>query len=383
MHPPPRGRRYWSRELLIYNAILAVPSLAASWIIFGWTLFDQGLPTFPRELRSKITAETPISGFYGPGSWLAWLITLGMSHGNMIKALLTTGALPEELDYDLIGASCYTVAAAIDLIRKSRTIAQLGDAASASVLLPALACAEFVVWLGGGSSLVTMLTALFLGRSEPSGFRIAGIAGIPLMFAFVASGFTLHAHQAIAQTAPVFWCVAHNATQPPGTREYVIFGHFPASIATQWKVLSQRYCMWAGTIMGAVLAVVFVWEMLEQRTLRRAPRKTILTGILSVLPFIPWFELAFIDTMWFLCWVAFWWPVYILAFFPQMGYFPITGMSLLEMDQTAALLAVAVVAAIRILRSIFKAIRPLADSDSSLSHEVAPLLPVSIQGDRA
>ncbi|KAJ7493914.1 hypothetical protein FB451DRAFT_1491471 [Mycena latifolia] len=339
------------------TAITVFLLFAVSWITFGWALFHQGLPTLPWELLSKITTETPISGFYGPGSWLAWLITLGMSHGNMIKALWTTGALPKELDYNLIGASTYIVAAAIDLIGKSRAIAQLGDAAGTSILLLALACAEFVVWLGAGFSLISMVTALFFGRV--SGLRIAGIAGIPLI------------------RLP-FFGVAHDAIQPPGTCDVVLGTHFPASITTQWKVFPTRYWIWAGTITGAVIAVVFVWEISKQRTLRRVPWDTIIAGSVSAVPVsFPRLYLAFMDTMWFMGWVVFWWPVYILAFFPEMGYFPITGISVLEMDQIAALLDVAVVAAIRILRTIVKAIRPPEDSDSTSLHEVAPLLPVS------
>ncbi|KAJ6553196.1 hypothetical protein B0H19DRAFT_1155915 [Mycena capillaripes] len=67
----------------------------------------------------------------------------------------------------------------------------------------------------------------------------------------------------------------------------------------------------------------------------------------------------------FMCWV------YIIAFFPQSGYFPPTGMSALDMDQAAALLTIVVVAVIRSWRPIFKA-RPTA-----ASHELSPLLPVS------
>ncbi|KAJ6548669.1 hypothetical protein B0H19DRAFT_1265470 [Mycena capillaripes] len=103
-----------------------------------------------QKLCSKITADTPISGLYGLGSC--------------------------SLD--------------------ERAPARLGDTASESVLLPALVCAEFVVWLGTELSLISMLTALYF--AGPSGLRTASIAMIPLTLAFAASRFTISAHRAIA-----------------------------------------------------------------------------------------------------------------------------------------------------------------------------------------
>jgi hypothetical protein len=86
----------------------------------------------------------------------------------MIKALWTTGGLPDGWDYDLIGASSYIVAAAIDLILKSRAVVQSRDTASDSLILPAIqvACAEYVVSVGTGSSLITILTAVVFGGSS-------------------------------------------------------------------------------------------------------------------------------------------------------------------------------------------------------------------------
>ncbi|KAJ7264783.1 hypothetical protein C8J57DRAFT_1308170 [Mycena rebaudengoi] len=61
---------------------------------------------------------------------------------------------------------------------------------------------------------------------------------------------------------------------------------------------------------------------------------------------------------WLIYWLGFWWPVYILAFFPQMGYFPLTGISLLEMDQIATVVAISIVALIRSIRPFWK---PISD----------------------
>jgi hypothetical protein len=80
--------------------------------------------------------------------------------------------------------------------------------------------------------------------------------------------------------------------------------------------------------------------------------------------------------LWFISWQLLWWPAYVVAFFPQLGYFPPTGISVLEMDQIVALLAVAVVAAIRIGRAIFTEERAEAADKDLSSQELNPLLSV-------
>jgi hypothetical protein len=87
-------------------------------------------------------------------------------------------------------------------------------------------------------------------------------------------------------------------------------------------------------------------------------------------------ELVFLIT-WPFIWIIVWWPVYILAFFPQIGYFPPTNMSVFDMDQFAALLSIVVVATIRIWGPIFKAVRSRLSASTASSYEMSPLLPVS------
>jgi hypothetical protein len=67
------------------------------------------------------------------------------------------------------------------------------------------------------------------------------------------------------------------------------------------------------------------------------------------------FLLAIAGMKWLALWVALWIPIYIFAFFPQMGYFPLTGISVLEMDQLAGLLGVAVIATLRSVQRIYAA----------------------------
>jgi hypothetical protein len=292
-----------------------------------------------------------------------------------------TGDLPPEWDYDLVGASAYTVTAAIDLIHKSRQIAQLGDQASESVLIPALVCAERVVVIGAGSSLISVVVALIVGST--SGLRTAAIAIIPLILALVTSGFTLRAHHAIAQTAPVFWCDHRNDTKP-GMMESIATIHFPANLGPLWSwgYLSYGY-RWGMGIILAVTAVAFVHSLAKRRGLRGTLWSTARAGLFSTVIFWtlhiiwPLFFTGLFAVYLLSLSIMFWWPVYILAFFPQLQFFPVSATSIFEMDQIAALLAVIVVTVIRIARPIFKSVRSVrvaAESDSSSSHEHAPLL---------
>ncbi|KAJ7910249.1 hypothetical protein B0H13DRAFT_2012634, partial [Mycena leptocephala] len=383
----PRGRYRWCWDLTKDLAakvliIILLVATAGFWIlgaIFGTKNVLRENREIRQKLLSKLTAISAISGFYGPGTWWAWLITLGMAHGHAGLALGMTGDLPPEWDYDLVGASAYTVTAAIDLIHKSRQIAQLGDQASESVLIPALVCAERVVTIGAGSSLISVTVALSVGST--SGLRTAAIAIIPLILALVTSGFTLRAHHAIAQTAPVFWCDGHQNDTKPGVMESIATIHFPANLGPlwSWSYLSYGY-RWGVGIILAVTAVAFVHSLAKRKGLRGTLWSTARAGLFSTAIFwtlhIIWplfFTGVFAFTLLSFS-IMFWWPVYILAFFPQLQFFPVSATSIFEMDQIAALLAVIVVTVIRIARPIFKSVRSIraaAKSNSSSSHEHA------------
>ncbi|KAJ7271258.1 hypothetical protein C8J57DRAFT_1716392 [Mycena rebaudengoi] len=376
----PRGHHFEFHAPLFFVMLFVA---AVLWVILGMMFLPESL-ALQQNLRSKITPDTPISGFYGPGSWWAWLITLGMSHQHTIKALWTTGELPHGWDFDLIGAACYIVAATIDVMVKSRAFARLGDAASESELLPALVCAEFVVWLGSGFSLISLLTSLcFAG---PSGPRNAGIAMIPLTFSFVASGFTIRAHRAIARTAPVTWCLSHHAIIPADETDRVGPDHFPANIITIWAFWAsalRAYWFRAGVVTGAVTVVWLFGALWGRSTPRRAVWLAAKTGfycaaVSSAILCIPSLYFTIISLgFWFVSWLLLWWPAYVLAFFPQLGIFPPTGISVLEMDQIAALLAVAIVAAIRIGRAIFTEVQAEATDGDPSSQELDPRLSVA------
>ncbi|KAK7001432.1 hypothetical protein R3P38DRAFT_1795521 [Favolaschia claudopus] len=265
-----------------------------------------------------------------------------MSHGHALTAIWKTGSLlSSEWDYDLVGASAYIVAAAIDLILKSRTIARLGDQASQTNLLPALVCAERVVSLGTGSSLFTLTAAIVYGPYGPRQ-RPMVIASIPLIFALAASGFCLRAHNTISCPPPDRWCLRQGSFWPAGV------GLPAATVIQRVSYTFETYYSEGYWLQFPIWSVGVLVGIAELSILTRiGPEAAFLGGILwiafySLLPFVfNTLFLLYLAGIWAVSWVVVWGPVFILAFFPQMRFFPPTNISMLvEMDQLAACSAV-------------------------------------------
>ncbi|KAJ7695276.1 hypothetical protein B0H14DRAFT_3174878 [Mycena olivaceomarginata] len=331
-----------------------------------------------QELLSRINENTPISGFYGPGTWWAWLITLGMTHGHTLVGWLNGEEQRAEWDYDLIGASAYMVAAAIDLMHKARGISWLGDKAGESMLLPALICAERVVGLGTGSSMFSIAAAVCRGGSWG---RTVGVALIPLIFAVVASGFAANAHDAIKLTDLVIWCRLHNGIEIKRNDVPSYFAvDFPATMGSAVSAVFQIWMFpgfWLAT--GAMFAFLFVCTMVQHHGMAGAFRSSAYTALgsfalCSLVPLSGAYIAVQGTAKWVGFWLALWLPIYILAWFPTMGSFPPTGMSVLEMDQIAPLLGIVVVAMIRGFRPVWKARHFGGHFSSDSSHELSPLL---------
>ncbi|KAJ6461803.1 hypothetical protein C8R45DRAFT_1028013 [Mycena sanguinolenta] len=318
-----------------------------------------GAPENEKKLRSLITVNTPISGFYGPGSWWAWLITLGMTHAHSFVAT----AEPEEWDYDLIATSGYIIAAAIDLTLKARTIAKLGDSACGSPLLPALFCAERVVLVGTGSSLFTIATAGFVRRSFAR--RRAATALIPVVFAAIALGITSAAHSAILEADTDSRCTLSDGSRLVLEDISFLLVDLPLAMISLLKIVPALYMSgWYWLIAGPITIVLALAIPGAKPLLAGA----VLAPLMLVIPVLV------MVLIWLVFWAIFWPLLYILAFFPQMGSFPLTGMSVMDMDQLAALLGVGFIAAFRTGRRIFKAVRDRPHSGAA-PRELRPLLP--------
>ncbi|KAJ7251719.1 hypothetical protein C8J57DRAFT_1352317 [Mycena rebaudengoi] len=141
--------------------------------------------------------------------------------------------------------------------------------------------------------------------------------------------------------------------------------YFPAEVTLPSLELyaSAGYWQCCSVVTAAVTIAVFLRQLVAGEDRRAQLEFTIAAGLLPLACVLSWM----------VC-LALWWPTYILALIPWAGYFPATGTSVLEMDQITSLLAVAIVAAIRIGRLIAKA-SPSADASTSEEHELAPLLP--------
>ncbi|KAJ7876601.1 hypothetical protein B0H13DRAFT_2668589 [Mycena leptocephala] len=374
---------FWTlATCFVLGGILTLP-----WTIPWLVHYIHETVSTQKELFSRLSSATPPSGFYGQGAWWAWLITLGMSHGHSVRALLKDHR-GHGWDYDLIGASSYTVAAAVDLIFKARAVSVLGEAASASPLLPAMLCAERAVLVGAGSAILSIFTAL-LRRS--GGKRLVCIAAIPLAFSLVASAFVYHAHEAMSAKTPVIWCTMHDGKKHKNPiHSFPALDGVPAVLASLAGVFFSRSMNWEYllipyglTIRSAVADVVVAYLGLEFPRARRhgerdmeyylsISRDILLISILSVIGMLQCLAafflvlaalfVAFFTILWLLLRLSLFWLTYFLAFCPWMGYFPLTGISFLEMDQISAFLGVAITAALRTLQPIVVAARRSQDS---------------------
>ncbi|KAJ7844577.1 hypothetical protein B0H13DRAFT_1908835 [Mycena leptocephala] len=342
----PRGRSGCCGQCCA--AIFATGLLVA--MIFGIKDHIQRIVMIQQQLLSRISDDTPISGFYGPGAWWAWLITMGMAHGHLIKALWVSGRLPDEWNYDLIGASYYIVVAAIDLMLKARAISQLGDAASASKLLPALhrnlSLLRSVFWHSHCRDRCNTLDVcprrLGFYRACSSSYRKDD-----------ARYMVSHARR--QRTRETRRHPLHPRWVPAIIGD--ILSYFPLVYTHDYV---RQYALVGAEFTGIVIAVIFLISLLRRRNLGRALRSASQSGATAAgiwfsLPVlaIPIFT-ALGAAKWLCYWVCLWWPIYILAWFPQMRFFPISGISILEMDQIAAPLPIVVVAAIRIFGPLLK-----------------------------
>ncbi|KAK7001294.1 hypothetical protein R3P38DRAFT_3048343 [Favolaschia claudopus] len=341
--------------IVIVPAILLVVFVGWPILVFT-TKLQQGI-SIQNALRSRITPNTHVSGFYGPGAWWGFLLTLGMTHGHAGMAVLKTGRISPEWDYDLTSAAFYAVVAAIDLIFTSRALSRLGDAASQSTLIPSLVCAERVVSLGTGSFLFASAFSLVYGSSFKHRLRLLCIAAIPLTFALVASIFSFHAHQVMSHSAPVIWCPLHDSSNHAAPFTMVDYPAYIGQLlfALRAMLTSQIYWLAAGITSGIITFAALVFGAFASKILT-----SVSYAFVGTLGFFIAFPIACVSLMacfnmvqWLLFWVFFWWPIYLLAFFPQLDYFPRTNISISELDQLAALVAVSIVATIRTWLRVF------------------------------
>ncbi|KAJ7193039.1 hypothetical protein GGX14DRAFT_577556 [Mycena pura] len=311
----------WCRA--VFFTMITIPTLVA--MFWGLIITFEETITTQRTLRSRITNDTPISGFYGPGAWWAWLVTLGMAHGHMGVAFVMKSDLSAEWDYDLIAASGYIIAASIDLILKSRAITQLGEGASGSPLI----CAERVVVIGTGSSLFSVVTSLF---GQYPGVHRAGTAAFSFVLALVTSFFALRAHEAISHAMPIIWCPLHDGAEPRNVEIHFASIDFPAVVLTTQVPIRQFYSSrdyWIsiGGLSAVVAVLAPVASLLRRHNLFHVLRSVgyafAFFGFMAAAPLLALVALPiFGGAKWLCTWVTFWVPDLYPRVFPEDGIFP-------------------------------------------------------------
>jgi hypothetical protein len=167
-HPYFFGLRERERKALIASYLLYTPKCIAIVMLVSlvWTVISAltknttfreyavgwpGEPNFTSEFGIN-----EVSGFYGPGSWAAWMLTFASCFlarifvdekqtGEKWAHLLT-------LDINLVSAYAYPLVAAVDVLLHTRTKYWLGEEVSTRYFVlcrQALQYCELVLYLGG------------------------------------------------------------------------------------------------------------------------------------------------------------------------------------------------------------------------------------------
>ncbi len=139
--------------LLQLTKTLWNPSALSMFLAFA-TGFSSPMDVFPsspgeqgrcmtyNETRAAISSTSDVGGFYGPGAYLAWLITAWAAAISSIAGAKLASSNPErlELDLELIAVVSYPLIAAFDVIwRLLRCKIDATMAAASSVIITSLA----------------------------------------------------------------------------------------------------------------------------------------------------------------------------------------------------------------------------------------------------
>ncbi|KAF7367165.1 hypothetical protein MSAN_00976300 [Mycena sanguinolenta] len=223
-------------------------------------------------------------------------------------------------------------------------------------------CAERVVSVGTGASLFTIAMDIYISGSL--GHRRTAIATIPIIFAVIGAWFNFGAHQAIFRTDPHNSCTFPDGSLMGKPRFSFVLVDVPDVMIDSMTSLTEMYFSraWLApsvVLLGFIRLVAGRWN-------------PALGGIVVASAGLPLFMVVILIPMgliWLVLWVMFWGPLYIIAFFPQLGFFPLTRISVSEKHQLAALLGIGFIAAFRSDRRISKTFHGRADSDASTSEK--------------
>lgn len=289
-----------------------------------------------------------VSGFYGPGSWAAWLLTLlscclnrlfrsqqKRSHGERLKHAFA-------IDLDLVAAFGYPLIASVDLILRLHSYRQDTDFKSH---MACMAAAHAVIRVGTGPSFVLALLCFVGWINGVSRYwsAIFGVCSTMLIIcanvAFDLFYFGFETRQLISRLflRPRFAAVRK-------TRLYTLVGD-SGLFVTRWSWAQFGYMLSGGSVAETSIWVVLFVPCMGLLVYIFADPVAPVWLSLRKLHRIPWFLLAFL-LVYFLSDAAVWastiFITYIVSFFLFQVWFvsgiPPTMGSIMDLDQMSVLL---------------------------------------------
>ena len=188
----------WAYETLRGSSVKSSHSLEYRVVVFFFALYTFGIfyvlcsglinTKLPSEDVAALYGINKVSGFYGPGSWAAWLLTtvtccidrLFRSPREADRPPHSVFNFSSGIDLNLIAVYSYPLIAGVDLIRRSRRDLSCN---TASIEIGCIAASLTVLRMGSG--LGTLLAGLCLRRREVHRTLLP-----PVVFTITAS-FTL------------------------------------------------------------------------------------------------------------------------------------------------------------------------------------------------
>jgi hypothetical protein len=341
--------------LLLLIAGPAIPLFAGSGLVFLPYQIDP-------MIRFRLSSEsyTPISGWYGPGAWVAYMLTLLCALFGSLRLIYFSPEFTEQekgWDVDLIAATICTTVSSVDLFHQSLTLLRGSYTKIPLKSIPALVAAATAVHCSlGVSSLAMSFIFVFVMRREEreklplpvlcNRYRLAFVWSVMFFVAFISVWvFTLTNRRIRLPTFEVL----------PG--DLFEGGPYIHGFIPQHTIdLQLHKIYYRGRVYLSLLSLVFSFfvfrGILQSGGIhgKNAIRLLFfLVAFISVYISIPLFAFAFVFLVWGACQPLILWGSVRYMFIPGSRWFPDSGISIREMGQLGVLLTVFIIYALRLI----------------------------------